>query len=128
MFEKDGRVLTLANAGQTQPVLVQPGAEPTLVESEGDTFPLGIVADCDYRASTLSLVDGSVVVFYTDGVVEAMNASNELYGFERLLESVREGRGLAATSLLDKLFDDVARFVGATEQHDDITIIVARVA
>jgi len=127
MFEKDGRILTFANAGQTQPVLLQPGADPTLVESEGDTFPLGIVADCDYQASTLSLVDGSVVVFYTDGVVEAMNASGELYGFERLLESVREGRGLAATSLLDKLFDDVARFVGGTEQHDDITIIVARV-
>src|SRR5688572_24275248 len=79
MFEKDGRVLTLANAGQTQPVLVQPGGEPTLIETDGDTFPLGIVADCDYRASTLALTDGSVVVFYTDGVVEAMNASGELF-------------------------------------------------
>jgi serine phosphatase RsbU (regulator of sigma subunit) len=128
MFDKDGRVLTLANAGQTQPILVQPGGEPTLIETDGDTFPLGIVADCDYRASTLALTDGSVVVFYTDGVVEAMNASGELFGFDRLLASVGEGRGLAASSLLDKLFDDVARFVGGTEQHDDITIIVARVA
>ena len=128
MFDKDGRVLTLANAGQTQPILVQPGGEPTLIETDGDTFPLGIVADCDYRASTFALTDGSVIVFYTDGVVEAMNASGELFGFDRLLASVGEGRGLAASSLLDKLFDDVARFVGGTEQHDDITIIVARVA
>ena len=92
------------------------------------TFPLGIIEDCDYRASTLTLTDGSIVVFYTDGVVEAMNASGELYGFDRLLDSVREGRGLAASSLLDKLFADVTGFAGGAEQHDDITIIVARVA
>jgi phosphoserine phosphatase RsbU/P len=128
MFEKDGRLLTLANAGQTQPVLVQPGSEPAFITNEGDTFPLGIVADCDYRASTLALTDGSVVVFYTDGVVEAMNAAGELYGFDRLLESVREGQGLGASSLLDKLFADVTGFVAGAEQHDDITIIVARVA
>jgi sigma-B regulation protein RsbU (phosphoserine phosphatase) len=128
MFEKDGRSLTLANAGQTQPILIQPGGEPAFIETDGDTFPLGIVEDSDYRASTLTLTDGSVVVFYTDGVVEAMNASGELFGFDRLLDSVREGRELAASSLLDKLFADVTRFAAGAEQHDDITIIVARAA
>jgi len=57
-----------------------------------------------------------------------MNAAGELYGFDRLLVSVREGQNLSAASLLDKLFADVAEFVAGAEQHDDITIIVARVA
>jgi len=60
--------------------------------------------------------------------VEAMNAAGELYGFERFLASVHEGADLPAAKLLDKLFADVARFVGDTEQHDDTTIIVARIA
>ena len=67
------------------------------------------------------------MVFYTDGAVEAKNADEELYGFDRFLASVHEGHDLDPAVLLDKLFDGIARFVGDTEQHDDITIIVARV-
>ena len=122
------RTLTLSNAGQTQPIVCGPGSEPVYVTTDGDTFPLGIVADCDYQERTVELPDDGVVVFYTDGVVEAMNAAGELYGFERFLASVHEGADLPAAKLLDKLFADVARFVGDTEQHDDTTIIVARIA
>jgi serine phosphatase RsbU (regulator of sigma subunit) len=127
VLDPGARTLTLSNAGQTQPVLCAAGAAPCYITTEGDTFPLGIVPDCDYQETKLSLAEGDVVVFYTDGVVEAMNAQEELYGFDRLLSAVQEGRDLGAPALLDKLFDDVARFAGGTEQHDDITIIVVRV-
>src|SRR5262249_53521359 len=79
VLDPAARKLTLSNAGQTQPVLCPFGAEPSYIETEGDTFPLGIVAECDYQESKLSLSEGTVVVFYTDGVVEAMNAQEELY-------------------------------------------------
>jgi len=127
VLDPGARTLTLSNAGQTQPILCPPGADPSYITTEGDTFPLGIVPDCDYQEARLSLSRGSVVVFYTDGAVEAMNAQEELYGFDRFLASVHEGRDLDAPVLLDKLFEDITRFVGGTEQHDDITIIVARV-
>ena len=127
VLDPGARTLTLSNAGQTQPILCPPGADPSYITTEGDTFPLGIVADCDYQEAKLSLSGGSVVVFYTDGAVEAMNAKEELYGFDRFFASVHEGRDLDALALVDKLFDDIARFVGGAEQHDDITIIVARV-
>ena len=68
------------------------------------------------------------MVFYTDGAVEAMNAQQEMYGFERFLESVDRHRNEGAAQLLESLFDDIQSFVGTTEQHDDITIIVARIA
>jgi sigma-B regulation protein RsbU (phosphoserine phosphatase) len=127
VLDPGARTLALSNAGQTQPILCPPGADPSYVTTEGDTFPLGIVADCDYQEAKLSLSRGSVVVFYTDGAVEAMNAQEELYGFDRFLASIHEGRDLAPSAMLDKLLDDITRFVGDTEQHDDITIIVARV-
>src|SRR2546426_814157 len=127
VLDPGARTLTLSNAGQTQPILCAPGVEPTYITTEGDTFPLGIVPDCDYQETKLSLSEGNVVVFYTDGAVEAMNAQSELYGFDRFFNSVRDGRDLDVPALLDKLFEDIARFVGGTEQHDDTTIIVARV-
>jgi serine phosphatase RsbU (regulator of sigma subunit) len=128
VLDPAARTLTLANAGQTQPLLCAPGADPAYITTEGDTFPLGIVPDCEYLEARLSLAPGSVVVFYTDGAVEAMNAEQELYGFERFLASAQAARDLEPQALLDRLFEDIARFVGPVEQHDDTTIIVARVA
>jgi len=127
VFDPRGRRLTLSNAGQTQPILCRAGGEPVYVETEGDSFPLGILPDPDYRETELSLKEGDILVFYTDGIVEAMNAGGGLYGFERLIASVHEGRDLGADDLLEKLMADVSRFVGGVEQHDDLTIVVSRV-
>jgi serine phosphatase RsbU (regulator of sigma subunit) len=127
VIDPRARTLTLSNAGQTQPILCAPGAPPRHIETDGDCFPLGIVPDCRYEHAQMSLAEGSVVVFYTDGAVEAMNAAEELYGFDRFLASVDANRNLDAGALLEQLFEDIGRFVGSTEQHDDITIIVAKV-
>ena len=128
VLDPAARTLTLSNAGQTQPILCAPGEAPCHIETEGDTFPLGIVPECEYRDTRLALPEGTMVVFYTDGAVEAMNAAGELYGFERLFAAVEAYRGLDPAQLLDALFDDIARFAGEREQHDDITIIAARLA
>jgi phosphoserine phosphatase RsbU/P len=127
VLDPRARTLALSNAGQTQPLLCVPGADPSYIETEGDTFPLGIVPDCEYETTKLDLPAGSVVVLYTDGAVEAMNAAQELYGFDRFLASVHASKDLDPQALLDRLFDDIAAFVDGAEQHDDTTIIVARV-
>jgi anti-sigma regulatory factor (Ser/Thr protein kinase) len=127
VLDPQAGTLILSNAGQVEPVLVAPGMAARHIETGGDRFPLGIVADCRYEETQLQLVEGSTVVFYTDGVVEAMNARQEMYGFERLLACVDTHRDLAARELLETLFADVNAFVGGSEPHDDITIIVARV-
>jgi serine phosphatase RsbU (regulator of sigma subunit) len=126
VLDPKARKLVVSSAGQTSPVLCSPGEPPRLIETQGDRFPLGIV-DCQYEETTLELAPSSTVVFYTDGVVEAMNARQELYGFERLLACVDANRDLGASELLERLFEDIAAFVGGTEPHDDITIVVARV-
>jgi len=60
-------------------------------------------------------------------MVEAVNDKGELYGFERFLASIEEGRELGADALLDKLIDDVMLYVGKVEQHDDLTAVVVKV-
>jgi sigma-B regulation protein RsbU (phosphoserine phosphatase) len=128
VIDPKARRLTLSNAGQTQPILCAPGAGPVHITTEGDSFPLGIVPDCVYEETGADLAPGSAVVFYTDGAVEAMNAHQEMYGFERFAASVDAHRDLPAPQLLDGLLADIAAFVGQTEPHDDITIIVARIS
>ncbi len=128
VLDPRGQALTLCNAGQTQPILCpEDGSPPRFVDTEGDSFPLGILEDAEYRETRIPLGSGETVVFYTDGVVEAMNGSSEIYGFERLMASIDAGRHLEAEALLGKVIEDVERFVDGVEQHDDLTVVVVKV-
>jgi sigma-B regulation protein RsbU (phosphoserine phosphatase) len=97
------------------------------VQTEGDTFPLGILDDVNYEETRLDLEPGDKVVFYTDGIVEAMNEKEEMYGFERLLEVVKGSLSETAESLLKDILDNVNEFAGEAEQHDDLTAMVVGV-
>lgn len=119
------RTLSLCSAGQTQPVLMSAKTgEATLVETKGDTFPLGILDEANYEETQLQLVPGNKVVFYTDGIVEAMNEQEEIFGFERLLEVIQGTQSISADLLLKEVLDRVNEFAGGAAQHDDLTVIV----
>ncbi len=127
--ELDGekRSVSLSSAGQTQPVHLSAGTgKARLVETEGDTFPLGILEEAEYKETLLELEPGDTMVFYTDGIVEAMNPQEEIFGFDRLLEVVERGRSDTAELLMKRILDEVNTFVSGAEQHDDMTVIVVR--
>jgi serine phosphatase RsbU (regulator of sigma subunit) len=122
------RVVSLCSAGQTQPIYSSLKTdEAVLVETKGDNFPLGILDEADYKETQLQLEAGDKVVFYTDGIVEAMNKQEEMFGFDRLLEVVKGARSLSADSLLKEIIDRVNEFAGDVAQHDDLTVIVVSV-
>ena len=128
VWDSQQKTLTLSNAGQTQPILCpSDGSKPVYVDTPGDKFPLGIVKKCHYEETQVPLQLGDVLVLYTDGVVEAMNVQGKMYGFERFMASIEAGRALSANALLEKLIDDVSRYVGDAEPHDDLTIVVVQV-
>ena len=118
------RTLILCSAGQTQPIhLNSETGKVSLVETIGDTFPLGILDDVEYQDTRLRLGPGDKVVFYTDGIVEAMNEQQEMFGFERLVDIVQESKAMGAEFLLKEILDAVNDFTAGAEQHDDLTII-----
>jgi serine phosphatase RsbU (regulator of sigma subunit) len=126
MNSKD-KNLTMCSAGQTQPVhLSAKSGQATLIETVGDTFPLGILDDAKYEETCLHLETGDKAIFYTDGIVEAMNAEEEMFGFERLLEIVQTSKAASADELLQEIIDRVKEFTGDAPQHDDLTLIVIR--
>lgn len=128
VLDADRGTLSLCSAGQTQPIhLSIDGGNTTLVETEGDNFPLGILEEADYQATEIPLKSGDRVVLYTDGIVEAMNEKEEMFGFERLLEVVKASRGMAADTLMNEILSRVNEFAGDAPQHDDLTVIVLSV-
>jgi sigma-B regulation protein RsbU (phosphoserine phosphatase) len=71
------------------------------------------------------LFAGDTLALYTDGVTESFNNAGEEFGEERLIEALQQNRKMSPQSLLDSIVEEVRRF-SAREQHDDITLIVAK--
>jgi serine phosphatase RsbU (regulator of sigma subunit) len=120
--------LTFSNAGQMQPMLKRRGAIQML-SVDGVRFPLGMMEDVDYHEVSIPLRPKDVVVFYTDGIPEAMNAKNDMFGFERLEAVVKESASdLSAKQVAAKIVEKVAEFAGSAKQHDDMTVVVLKVS
>jgi sigma-B regulation protein RsbU (phosphoserine phosphatase) len=129
ILDAEDKTLKLCSAGQTQPILLSAETGKTsLVETLGDTFPLGILDEADYQETHLNLSPGDKVVFYTDGIVEAMNKKEEMYGFQRLMDVVQEAGSMNADQLLNEIIQKVNTFTGGAVQHDDLTVIVLNVS
>ena len=86
---------------------------------------LGLFEDWKCSIGESSLLPGDTLALYTDGVTEAFNDRGEDFGEQKLVDSLRRHRDLRPRALLDAILDDVKRF-SPHEQHDDITLMIAR--
>ncbi len=118
--------LTYSSAGQTPPVLVRNGRAEEL-RVQGMRLPLGLQDELEYRELKLKLRKGDLFVLFTDGVVESMNSEKEMYGFERLQETLAQCMNLAAADVRDRLLKSLKNHAGAARQHDDMTVVVVKV-
>ncbi|MFA5880781.1 MAG: PP2C family protein-serine/threonine phosphatase [Eubacteriales bacterium] len=116
----------LANAGYNDPVIFS-GRDCTFKKPKEAGPFLGLTDNMAYDSHSLKLNNGDIVVFYSDGLLEAMNDSGELYGRARLNATIDKYRLYDAPSLLDFLFLDIGNFLGGRRQLDDITLIVIKV-
>jgi phosphoserine phosphatase RsbU/P len=76
---------------------------------------------------SIDLTNGDVIVLYTDGISEAMNADADLFGDARLSRIVEEHGHLDSNELRERILREIEAFVGAADQHDDMTMILMKV-
>ncbi len=114
------RSLTFANAGHLPPLLVE-GNQPRFLDTERG-LPLGLSCG-DYSQSTVTLSPGSRLVFYSDGITEATNETEEEYGVDRLAQHVAFPNASAITVL-----DDVRSFANGVLFRDDASVVFVQVA
>lgn len=123
-FDPHSRQAQVAAGGMLSPYLAADGA---LQEIEVGGYPLGAAALTAYRAESLSVPADGMLVFVTDGVIEAKNRAGELFGFERfesLLASLDPR--LSAEQVAEAILAAVDNHLNGEEAQDDITIVVMR--
>jgi sigma-B regulation protein RsbU (phosphoserine phosphatase) len=124
VWNDENQTLQVANSGAVQPVFCRAGQSIT-VKAEG--FPLGMFPDVTYEELSVSTQPGDAIVFVSDGILDAENENEEMYGQDRLAGLLCASRDLPALEIADAILADVARFQGSKDRFDDETIIVLRV-
>jgi len=122
-FDLSTGKLSFANAGHNPPVIVHENGECEYLKTRPG-FVLAGMEGIKYRENEIALSKGDRIFLYTDGVTEATDINETLYGEERLLSYIDKNRNLNAEELLSGLKSDIDKFAGDAPQFDDITMLV----
>ena len=115
------------NAGHNPPMLFHgAGENTTLTRLEPGGTVIGLLESSHYEQGSVRLGPGDVLIAFTDGISEAMDPTDEEWGEDRLIDTIRGCRISSAQQLLECIFDAATRFAGTAPQHDDMTLVVVR--
>ncbi len=124
IFSTNAPRLTYVNAGHDPPLLLRDGEFRQL---NAGGLVIGVLPDVEFDEESVDLRSGDTIVFYTDGVIDALNFEGESFSRPRLRESILRYADRPATEIAEQIKWDTRRFAGLAEQNDDITIVVAKV-
>ncbi|MBI5155039.1 PAS domain S-box protein [Candidatus Poribacteria bacterium] len=115
------RTFSYVRAGHQGPIHVSGGAAQEI--ERGASPAIGIIPDAEFEEDVIHLAGGDQILLTTDGVPEALNAREEEYGVERILQALGATSGAPIREAIQALHADVKRFCGERGQSDDITLL-----
>lgn len=128
VFEISSGIFTFSNAGHNYPLLYRKGGAFDWLKSSPD-FVIAGMEGMKFRDNRVAIHPGDRLFLYTDGVTEALNRKEELYGDDRLIETLNrpETREMSIDELVTYMKADLASYADGAEQADDITMLVLEI-
>lgn len=127
-WDSKTKTMTYTSAGHEHIVVYRAAAHKCEIIMSGG-IAIGMYEEItDFvEEKQLQLEEGDVIVLYTDGITEALNARGHMYGLDALSKVVDANATQDADTLKDIIYDNIKDFIGDTPQHDDITMVVAKI-
>jgi len=124
VWHDDNRTLQIANAGASQPIICRSGEIET-VKAEG--FPLGMFPNVEYEEFSIATQSGDSIIFFSDGITDAINDAEEMFGDDRLKAVFKKNFQKSASKIADAILAEVGKFQAGHERFDDETVVVLKV-
>lgn len=116
--------LRYCNAGHDSPVIVSEQSYELLPVDTN--VPIGIVPDWTYTQQQTTIQSGSTIFLYTDGLTEAEEKDQKLFGEKRMLETIEAGKTSDPETIINNMTNAIRLYVGDAEQSDDLTMLAIR--
>jgi sigma-B regulation protein RsbU (phosphoserine phosphatase) len=123
-FSPSSRLFWYVNAGHEPPLIFR-GNSVIRLDVGGPV--VGLLPSLQYQQGTLTLVSGDLLVALTDGISEAMNQADEEWGVENLIHCVRDCATIPCGEIIERVIASADAFAAGAQQHDDMTLIIARI-
>ncbi|MCP4404417.1 MAG: SpoIIE family protein phosphatase [bacterium] len=124
-YDVNTRSLRYSNGGHNHPIVLREGGS-SFLDAEG--MLIGLLESVDFEEKTIALQDDDFVIFYTDGVVEAVNEAGEMFKLYRFCEVLESNwQRSSAHDLLHIIYEELEKYSGTTLRSDDITVVVLKV-
>ncbi|MCE2558319.1 MAG: SpoIIE family protein phosphatase [Acidobacteria bacterium] len=127
VYDPASKVLTFSNGGHNPPLVVHADGSSEELELTGG-IALGAVPQFEYGQASVQLRPGDMVVFFTDGVTEAVNPRSDEFGLEAVQALFEDGETRSAQEAAEMILKAVREFAGEAPQFDDLTCMILRVA
>ncbi len=124
VIDAEKRTITYCNCGHEPTVLIRNG---DIMDLEKGGLVLGVDPQAEYEIETVELKAGDSLLFYTDGLIDAVNFDNEFWGRENLLQTAKKFAADSAEQMIKDILGYRRRFVGLARQIDDTSIVVVKV-
>ncbi|OGO59816.1 MAG: stage II sporulation protein E [Chloroflexi bacterium RBG_19FT_COMBO_48_23] len=119
------RRLQYVNAGHNPPFVVKKSSgDVILLRASG--IAMGVIDDVSLEEKEIELDSNDIVVFYTDGITEAINSAGEQFGEKRLVETINRNADLPVKDLVGRVKDEVFTFAQDQPQFDDFTLVILK--
>ncbi len=112
------------NAGHNPPVMIDSAGNVTTLDATG--LILGVLQNQIYEKKVVHIEPGAVIAIFTDGLEEAMNPDGEIFGQERIIETLKQTLELSSRDIVKTIQDKAVEFCAGRPLHDDLTMIVIK--
>ena len=116
--------LVYVNAGHNPPCVLRRDGTKDYLDKGG--LIIGVVPDCEYEEGRISLNPGDDLVLYTDGITEATNIDDEMFGQTRLERLLIEHRHASAREIEEQVYTNIKDFAAGASQADDLTMVIVK--
>ncbi|HNY90286.1 MAG TPA: SpoIIE family protein phosphatase [bacterium] len=125
IFDTRNGSFEYCNGGHNPPYLISAEGKVRQLDNRGGVF-LGALKNLEYESNVVMLQPGETLFLITDGITEAMNPGEEMFGEKRTEESLQSHAGESLNNLVENMIKEVQAFAGAQEQSDDMTCLTLR--
>jgi sigma-B regulation protein RsbU (phosphoserine phosphatase) len=126
-FDQTTRRLAYVNAGHNPPLVLRAGRTDGFRRLHAGGMVVGIFEDCAYEQETVEMNPGDLLLAYTDGLSEALDAAGEEFGEARVRQALADTSLMSVDEIRDEIVRRVTEWCADAPQHDDLTFVVMKV-